>query len=47
MVNGIMQDVFTVNGDGAESLVPKLFKRANAVGLFNLAKDAIKGGRAL
>ena len=47
MVNGIMSDVFTVNGDGAKPLVPKLLKRATGVGLVNLAIDALKGGRAL
>lgn len=47
MVNGIMSDVFTVNGDGAKPLVPKLLKRATGVGLVNLAMDALKGGRAL
>lgn len=47
MVNGIMHDVFTVNGEGAKSLVPKLIKRVNGVGLINLAVDMLKGGRAL
>ncbi|WP_251441384.1 FAD-dependent oxidoreductase [Veillonella intestinalis] len=47
MVNGIMEDVFTVNGNGAKPLVPKLLKRATGVGLVNLAMDALKGGRAL
>ena len=47
MVNGIMQDVFTVNGKGASPLVPKLLKRANKAGLVGLAMDALKGGRAL
>lgn len=47
MVNGIMEDVFTVNGRGATPLLPKLMRRANEVGVVNLAMDAMKGVRSL
>lgn len=47
MVMGIMRDVFTINGEGATPLLPKLFHRARKVGFVNLAKDAWEGVRSL
>lgn len=46
-VNSMMRDVFTVNGNGAESLMKKLWRRINTVGVFTLIRDAWKGVRSL
>ncbi|MCF0158562.1 MAG: FAD-dependent oxidoreductase [Veillonella sp.] len=46
-VNSMMRDVFTVNGNGAESLMKKLWRRVNTVGVFTLIRDAWKGVRSL
>lgn len=46
-VNGMMRDVFTVNGNGAEALMKKLWRRVNTVGVFTLIRDAWKGVRSL
>lgn len=46
-VNGMMRDVFTVNGNGAEPLMKKLWRRVNTVGVFTLIRDAWKGVRSL
>lgn len=46
-VNSMMRDVFTVNGNGAEPLMKKLWRRVNTVGVFTLIRDAWKGVRSL
>ena len=46
-VNDIMSDVFTVNSDGATSIMKKLWRRMNEVGMVQLGKDALKGVRSL
>lgn len=46
-VNSMMRDVFTVNGNGAEPLMKKLWHRVNTVGVFTLIRDAWKGVRSL
>jgi electron transfer flavoprotein-quinone oxidoreductase len=46
LATGLMSDVFTVNGP-AKPVLPKVISRLRQVGLLNLAKDAMKGVRAL
>lgn len=46
MITGLMKDLFTVNGPSVP-LRKKLFQRARKVGLLNLIKDGINGGRAI
>lgn len=47
MMADIMHDMFTINGQPAQPMLGKLLKQAKTVGLINLAKDIIKGVRAL
>ena len=47
LVNNVMRDVFTVNGDGAVPMMKKLMGRVGDVGLFTLIRDALKGVRSL
>jgi electron transfer flavoprotein-quinone oxidoreductase len=46
MACGLMRDIFTVNGP-SRSLLGKAFARARKAGFRNLAKDGLKGARAL
>ena len=47
LVNNVMRDVFTVNGDGAVPMLKKLMGRVGDVGLVTLIRDALKGVRSL
>jgi len=47
LVNNVMRDVFTVNGDGAVPMLKKLMGRVRDVGLVTLIRDAMKGVRSL
>lgn len=47
MVNGIMHDMFRIDGKGERPLRKKILGHARQVGLINLASDALKGGRLL
>ena len=47
LVNNVMRDVFTVNGDGAVPMLKKLMGRVRDVGLITLIRDAMKGVRSL
>ena len=47
LVNNVMRDVFTVNGDGAIPMLKKLMGRVGDVGLVTLIRDALKGVRSL
>ena len=47
LVNNVMRDVFTVNGDGAVPMMKKLMGRVGDVGLVTLIRDALKGVRSL
>ena len=47
LVNNVMRDVFTVNGDGAVPMMKKLMSSVSDVGLVTLIRDAWKGVRSL
>ena len=47
LVNHVMRDVFTVNGDGAVPMMKKLMGSVSDVGLVTLIRDAWKGVRSL
>ncbi|MDU3475757.1 MAG: FAD-dependent oxidoreductase [Veillonella sp.] len=47
LVNHVMRDVFTVNGDGAVPMMKKLMSSVSDVGLVTLIRDAWKGVRSL
>ena len=47
LVNNVMRDVFTVNGDGAVPMMKKLMGSVSDVGLVTLIRDAWKGVRSL
>ncbi|MBS5067745.1 FAD-dependent oxidoreductase [Veillonella sp.] len=47
LVNHVMRDVFTVNGDGAVPMMKKLMGSVSDIGLVTLIRDAWKGVRSL
>ena len=47
LVNNVMRDVFTVNGDGAVPMMKKMMSSVSDVGLVTLIRDAWKGVRSL
>jgi electron transfer flavoprotein-quinone oxidoreductase len=47
MIEDIMQDMFVINGQPAKPLVKKIMKDLKKVGIMAIAKDAMKGVKAL
>lgn len=47
VVNGLMHDVFAVNGDGATSIMKKVFHRVLQLNPWHVMKDGWKGVRSL
>ncbi|HZJ84594.1 MAG TPA: FAD-dependent oxidoreductase [Syntrophomonadaceae bacterium] len=47
MLANLMADMFIMDGTPSQPLLKKVWKHAKEVGIFNLVKDAWKGGRAL
>ncbi|GAB7140241.1 FAD-dependent oxidoreductase [Deferribacterales bacterium RsTz2092] len=47
MIDGLLADLFVMNGSKPRSLVSKLLSAANKVGVLNIVGDAIKGVRSL